>query len=42
LNFDEQVLQSELPVRVDYWAEWCAPGKTMVLAASGCRFVFRL
>jgi thioredoxin-like negative regulator of GroEL len=25
LDFDEQVLQSELPVRVDYWAEWCAP-----------------
>lgn len=25
LNFDEQVLQSELPVQVDYWAEWCAP-----------------
>ncbi|MHB8406166.1 MAG: thioredoxin family protein [Gammaproteobacteria bacterium] len=24
-NFDEQVLQSELPVLVDYWAEWCAP-----------------
>jgi len=24
LNFDEQVLQSELPVLVDYWAAWCA------------------
>ncbi len=23
-NFDAQVLQSELPVLVDYWAEWCA------------------
>ena len=29
LNFDEQVLQSELPVRVNYWAEWCAPCKAM-------------
>jgi thioredoxin 1 len=24
-NFDEQVLASELPVIVDYWAPWCRP-----------------
>lgn len=29
LNFDAQVLQSELPVLVDYWAEWRAPCKAM-------------
>ena len=28
-NFDVQVLQSDLPVLVDYWAEWCAPYKAM-------------
>ncbi len=24
-NFESDVLKSQLPVLVDYWAEWCAP-----------------
>ena len=33
-NFDQEVLKSDMPILVDFWAEWCGPCKMVSPAVS--------
>ncbi len=40
-NFEKNVLQSDIPVLVDFWAEWCFPCKMIAQAVENISRSYR-
>lgn len=40
-DFDQDVLQSEMPVLVDFWADWCPPCKMLGPVIDNLATVYR-